>query len=271
MTIQQDFISYHKSIGGELKIAQNRIRDLIGRSHFQTDGEHKEFILRKVITNYAPEIFRIGTGFVCYPNQNQELPLDDSKNSGQIDILITSRMKPTLYKSDELHFVTSDSVEAIIEVKSKVANGEKLKSTINKLSLDVKRIRERSSNHQKCWAGLFIYDKGELNDTQVLEMLQLVTNNDPLAAINCISIGENLFIRFWENGHPISNLNQSKRWHSYELQELSQAYFISNLISHLSFGFEELSEKAWFPIVGTKEINRLKYAELTQRKARCFE
>ena len=54
--IQQDFVGYHKSIGDVLKNSEKRVRNLIGSSHWLTDGEHKESILRKVITEFSPEI-----------------------------------------------------------------------------------------------------------------------------------------------------------------------------------------------------------------------
>lgn len=252
MTIRQDFISYHKSIGDELKNSENRIRNLIGRSHWLTDGEHKESILRKVISDFAPEIFRIGSGFVCYPAT--------SNNSSQIDILITSKMSPTLYKNGELHFVTPDCANAIVEVKTKLNNGKNLTSVIHNLSQQVRLIR--NSNPQ-CWAGLFIYESGNLTEEVVLSALQEVTSNDPLNAINCIAIGEHKFIRYWVNGHSENNLGQEPVWHAYDLSSLAQPYFISNLISHLSPSFSEDSAEAWFPIAETKEVHKTKYAMLS--------
>ncbi|MEN8258710.1 MAG: DUF6602 domain-containing protein [Thermodesulfobacteriota bacterium] len=267
MPIQQDFLSYHKSIGRELKSSERRIRDLIGSSHWLTDGEHKESILRKVISDFAPEIYRIGTGFVCYPgvaNGNQN-------NSGQLDILITSKMNPTLYKSGELHFVTPDCANAIIEVKTKVSNGEKLREVLSKLSNDIESIRNNSDNSTSCWAGLFIYNTGQLTDRNVLEMLQSVTNGDRMRVINCVAIGENKFVRFWEHGHSTSNLGQDPIWHSYDLRDLSHAYFVSNLISHLSPNFDDISSEAWFPVTGSKEIHRSLYAKLADNVAFEFQ
>lgn len=260
MTIQQDFISYHKSIGEVLKNSENRIRNLIGRSHWLTDGEHKESILRKVISDFAPEIYRIGSGFICYPSS--------SDNSTQIDILVTSKMNPTLYKSGELHFVTPDCANAIVEVKTKLTNGDSLTGVIRGLSEQVRRIRTSNTN---CWAGLFIYEAGRLTDENVLEALQTVVNNDPLGAINCVAIGENKFVRYWATGHSQSQLPQEPVWHAYELNSLSQPYFISNLISHLSPSFTEDHAEAWFPISESKEIHKTKYATLTGNEVRDFD
>lgn len=260
MTIQQDFISYHRSIGEVLKNSENRIRNLIGRSHWLTDGEHKESILRKVIADFAPEIFRIGSGFICYPSS--------SDNSTQIDILVTSKMNPTLYKSGELHFVTPDCANAIIEVKTRLTNGENLTSVILSLSQQVSRIRVSNPD---CWAGLFIYEAGRLTDEHVLNTLQTIAANDPLGVINCVAIGKNHFVRYWANGHTQSQLPAEAVWHAYELSGLAQPYFISNLISHLSPNFTESNAEAWFPITESKEVHKTKYAMLAGTEVNNFE
>jgi hypothetical protein len=266
MPIQQDFLSYHQSIGQELKSSESRIRNLIGSSHWLTDGEHKESILRKVISDFAPEIYRVGTGFVCYPG----IINGDETNSGQLDILITSKVNPTLYKSGELHFVTPDCANAIIEVKSRMTNGQQLDGVITKLSNDIKAIRSNSANGPSCWAGLFIYNEVGLTDTNVLQALQRTASKDPLRAINCVAIGVNKFVRFWENGNSTSQLGNDPIWHSYGLDGLSHAYFVSNLVSHLSPTFDDTSSEAWFPISGSKEVHRLRYAKLASEEVNEF-
>lgn len=99
MPIQQSLLSYISSIGSELKNSKDRIRNLIGSSHWLTDGEHKETILGNVLKNHIPEIFNIGSGFVCYPGI-------ESNSSNQLDVLITHKYNPTLYKLDNMFVVT---------------------------------------------------------------------------------------------------------------------------------------------------------------------
>lgn len=264
MPIEQDFLAYHKSIGEELKTSEKRVRNLIGDSHWLTDGEHKESILRKVMNDFLPEIYRVGTGFVCYPNSESTM-----KNSGQIDILITSKFNPTLYKSGELHFVTPECTNAIVEVKTELSNGENIKKVLLKLSKEVKTIRE-NSNEQRCWAGLFVYNQGNIKEDEVLKTLQEIANNDINGIINCISIGENIFFRFWENGHPMANIGREPVWHSYEIKNLSHAYFISNLVAYLSTSFTQNSADAWFPIPNTKERHKMYYAKLSETEVHKF-
>jgi hypothetical protein len=258
MAIQQDLVAYHKSISSELKSTKSRIRQLIGSAHWQTDGEHKESILRKVIEDFAPESLRIGKGFVCYPNSE----LSDAKSSKQIDILITSKSKPTLYKDIDLHLVTADAVEAIVEVKTKLQVGESLESALASLSNNTRRIRENSRNQNSCWAGLFVYESGSVSHQSILEALQKIVNHDEKSAINCVAVGADLFVRFWLDGHPTSSPTREPMWHSYQLKDLAHSYFISNLIMHLSPNSPEETSSAWFPIPNSKESYKHSYAKL---------
>lgn len=98
MAIQQNFLAYQESLLEELRSTQDKVRHLIGSRHWQTDGEHKEASLRSVFRSRLPETVRIGRGFVCYPAERD--------SSGQLDILITSKYQPTLYRDGELMFVT---------------------------------------------------------------------------------------------------------------------------------------------------------------------
>lgn len=262
MAITQDLVAYHKSIGFELKSSKDRIRDLIGNAHWLTDGEHKESILRKVISNFSPETFRVGQGFVCYPDSQPP----NTKSSTQIDVLITSKSQPTLYKDSDLHLVTPDTVYAIVEVKTELQQGESLRNVLRKLSSEARRIRTNSRSSIPCWAGLFVYDSGNIGDENLLGTLQEITE-DISATINCVAIGNQLFARFWPEGHPGSGLENGPMWHSYELDNLAQPYFISNLISHLS---PLLQEDAWFPIPGTKEVHRRHYARLGRDRVDRF-
>jgi len=134
LTIRQDFLSYQVTISNALKLEQNRIRHLIGDKHWPTDGEYKEQILRDVISDFIPEVYRVGSGFVCYP--------EIQSSSGQLDILITSTHYPTLYKQGNLHFVTADAARAIIEVKTKISRDKKLNEVVEKLCSQIEKIRK---------------------------------------------------------------------------------------------------------------------------------
>ena len=282
----RNFVDYHKSIASELDVLKDRIRHLIGSAHWLTDGEHKEAILRKIISNYLPEAFHVGRGFVCYPG---------GESSTQLDILITTKSKPTLFKDGELVFVTPDAVRAIVEVKTKQTSSD-LKDTVKKLAEELQKVRDCHRSADSCWWGVFVYEPGSgLNYSNTRNGNALSTGHKNLLlamheasardstfeahrVINCASVGKSSFARFWRTGHQAGNTRiTTDTWHSYELQDdlkgLAQAYFLSNLVEHLSNGimFDGFdSQYAWFPIHGGKEKHRKGFIRADDNEPQAF-
>lgn len=153
-------------------------------------------------------------------------------------------------------------------MKTKINSRDSFRSVLTKLSQETHKIRESNAD---CWSGLFIYESSLQNvDGVILALLQEITANNQLSAINYVCVGRHAFIRFWDNGQPDSGLESRPIWHSYELNNLAQAYFVSNLVSHLSTNFSEHTSDAWFPIQGLKEIHRLMYVYLTEGDVESF-
>jgi hypothetical protein len=279
MTIQSDFVRYHRSISDELNAVKDRVRHLIGGAHFPTDGEYKEVVLRKVLRGRMPGNFHIGRGFICF----RDGP------STQIDVLVTKGDKPVLFKDGDLVFVTPDSVAAILEVKTRLLNPSDYKDPLNKLANLSARIfaAEREYNDQpdqieKCWTGLFIYDEainGNLDERQnaarrrsdaVLPILSEVAGGNQCKAINCISAGPDLFIRYWPTGtEGLNGGLHGSGWHSYHFDHaphrgLAPAYFIGNLIMDICPGLYPEARYYWFPIQDEwgKEQHRLDGIEM---------
>jgi len=170
---------------------------------------------------------RIGRGFVC----GRDEP------STQMDILISENSKPTLFKDGDLMIVTPDCVKAIIEVKTKLDTPGAFHEVLKKLADQAEKIRRGqvvansvvghiSDSH--CWVGLFIYDtsqveKGEDPSTHfgkisgiVLQELSRSVGNNLARVINCISIGSDLFIRYWPKGTAhLGGMLHKTGWHSY--------------------------------------------------------
>lgn len=160
MPVQPDFVKYHQSIADELKATQNRVRNLIGDRHWQTDGEHKESILRTVLRARLPSSLLVGRGFICF----REGP------STQIDILITDANKPTLFKDGDLVIVTPDCVRAVIEVKTKLDAQNDYQEALSKLADVAAKIRRNNvfgnippEPPHECWAGLLVFEEPQIN------------------------------------------------------------------------------------------------------------
>jgi hypothetical protein len=275
MNIQQNFIAYQESITEELKAARDRIRNLIGEEHWLTDGEHKEAVLRKVLHSYLPESVRIGKGFVCYPRGFANLDTPDRASSGQIDILLTSRNKPTLFKDGDLVIVTADAVEALIEVKTRLYRRNNhetgIATVLTNLAQKAKDVRQ-NSRQKRCLAGLFVYQSdSEIDHRYLLEKIQEASQGDSARVVDYIAFGPDTFVRFWENGEQ--NVNSpiaGPVWHSYRLQNLAQTYFINNIVFSLSADIPSESQIALFPLEGGKENRRCYYISLASGQAEEF-
>ena len=253
-SMQRNLLEYHKSIAEELQVAQNQIRNLIGSAHWQSDGEHKEAVLRKTLRAHLPETVQVGKGFVCYPD-------GETDTSRQIDILLTSRAKPALFRDGEMTVVTPDAVEAIIEVKTNLA-GAQIEETLRRLANDAERIR-RLRPHPPCGVGLFVFGEITANDEQVLNHLINIADGSPDRAVSWIAAGPDRFFRFWTRGtEDVYSPVGGPVWHSYQLDGLAHAYFVSNAVCDISGNVPRAMEFPWFPIPGGKEVHRRWYAQL---------
>jgi hypothetical protein len=260
MSVKQDLNAYQQSIVDELRITRNRVRQLIGPRHWQTDGEHKETVLREVLRSHLPESVRVGTGFVCYPTPVErdvypsrrgqyEEPLT-TPSSGQLDILITDKRKPTLLKEGDVAFVTADAVQAIIEVKTGLRKGRSeqgLERVLYDLASEAESIRYEAQEAGFCWAGLFVFEKRRIDDLYLLRTLQKVTKKNVYRAVNCVALGAHIFVRFWHTQVAIE-LMGGPFWRSYRLENLAPTYFIGNMVTWLSRGIPQDARRAWFPL-----------------------
>ena len=52
MTLKPNIKKFHESLGKELLDVKDRVRYLIGDSHWVSDGEHKEAVLKEVISRF---------------------------------------------------------------------------------------------------------------------------------------------------------------------------------------------------------------------------
>ncbi|MFA5062810.1 MAG: DUF6602 domain-containing protein [Candidatus Omnitrophota bacterium] len=245
------FTEYLKSLSAEMQVTKDRIRLLIGDRHWQTDGEHKEAILRKMIRSVIPSKLSICRGFMV--NHLQD-------GTGQIDILILDRLnKPVLFQDDELVITTPDCVRGIIEVKTRINSATELDEILLKMS-DYLEFQKKYSDIA-AFGGLFVYEDSAISNEDVLKALYESAKKDQARAVNWMSIGLDRFFRFWPNElNPAAKIGGDSFWHSYELRDLSQAYFISNVMWDVSkqginslFSVER-ADKVWFPLPEGKEF-----------------
>ncbi|PEM44326.1 DUF6602 domain-containing protein [Bacillus toyonensis] len=236
-----NMIRYFSSISDELSSLKYRIRNLMDDPHWLTDGEWKESVLRNILRRYLPETIAVGRGFIYSPN----------RCSTQIDILLYDVSYPILFKDGDLVFVTPDAVRGIIEVKSNVTT-QTLNVAFNKLVANARLINtSRPNAHNPCFTGLFSYETEIHDHNRLLQLLNKKCNGNLKNTITHVCLGESTFLRFWaKSPERIENI-----WHSYHLENLAPAYFITNLLETISSHSITLNANTWFPL-DTKETQK---------------
>ncbi|USD42720.1 hypothetical protein J4N42_19010 [Vibrio sp. SCSIO 43135] len=232
---------YFKSISMELKALENRIRYLIHETHWLTDGEWKESILRQVIQRSCPQNISVGRGFV----------LTDAGNSRQIDILLYDNTQPVIYSDGDLVFIQPSSCRGIIEVKSTYSS-EVYRDACKSISETAKIVRD-SQPGIDIFVGVFIYEMQGTEPRVVLDVLKELTDQHHHKTIDHICLGQNKFVKFWEQC-PRTRTDDYNHWHQYRLCDMSFGYFIHNLLSVISGHRLVRNEMIWFPVQG-KENN----------------
>lgn len=109
---------YLESLGLELESQMNRVRALIGESHWITDGHHKEYLLAGVLERFLPTGFTACRGFVVRDQSARDL-------SKEQDLLvIDTRSQRPLFLQHGIAVTFLEQVVAAISVKTKMAPEE---------------------------------------------------------------------------------------------------------------------------------------------------
>ena len=251
---------FQMSITQELDTIKNRVRNLIGNSHWASDEWYKETILKNVIRRFLPSNLSIGTGFIINKNTR-----GDTQISRQIDIIIYDNTIPVLFSEGDFVITTHKNVKGIIEIKTKIYDNQ-FQETIHPAEENGKLIGKGIFN------GIFSYDyEGNINSKNIKQALkhleQALKRSE--GYLNHISLGHHVFIKFWkkEDGTrlnpPVQNC-QNDFYNVYTLADLSFSYFISNL-RELTCS-SSLDDRWWFlyPIIETKERLRVQTICLDQ-------
>lgn len=147
------------------------------------------------------------------------------------------------------------------ELESRENSRRCLSSALSVFADRVQSIRQRAK--KRCWAGLFVFECGSVSHHDLLHTLQNITDGKNDRVIDSIAVGGDLFVHFWENGRgQVGGPLDEPVWHSYEIPRLAPAYFISNIVVHVSPDIPDDEQLAWFPIEGGKEIKRVCFAPL---------
>lgn len=233
--------NYFKSLTLELEALTNRVRSFIRGSHWPTDGEWKESILRSFLRRNLPESVQVGRGFVITEN-------DTSK---QIDILIYDSTKPVLFRDGDLVFVTPDAVLGIIEVKASL-NSTTFKKSIEKLCDNAELIQVEYPG-QRVY-GLFSFKDQTRRIETTLGAVQASVGGNWARIVHCICLGDSKFIRYWNLDPEEKRLLD--KWHAYRLEGMAPGYFIHNIIERICPQSVAQNQALWYPQEG-KEHHKI--------------
>jgi hypothetical protein len=224
---------YFKTLTQELGSQKDRLQNFI--RHWLTVGEYRETVLRNVLRRHLPKSIGVGKGFI----------IGNEITSTQIDILLYDTTKPVLFQEGELLILTPDAALGAIEVKKSITVAE-LEEAVGKLS-DIAQLT--SPNATPNFLGLFVYE-GHLEPDIILTALQGSANQDGRRVINCISIGESDFARYWEHDPEGRSRRLYRYWHAYNLQAKAPGYFLMNVVGHLCRNSVAVYDSLWFPSEG---------------------
>jgi hypothetical protein len=200
---------FQKTIWAELNAVKDRVRNLIWSAHRWEEWRYKEKILQKVIRQYLPKDFSIWWGFII------EKIDDEIHISSQQDIIVYNNTYPVVFCEGDFVITTPNSVKAIVEVKSKIADYSKFNDILSRFSwMDD---FHNFGNRNDIFKWLFSYES-----TLDFNTIENSINKDNLKHLNHISFNNDYFMKYRNNDWEFFNL--------YEINGYSFSYFLSNLL-----------------------------------------
>jgi hypothetical protein len=239
-----DPADYYRSLTAETNALKDRVRLLIDDAHWLTDGEWKESVLRSVLRRHLPANIGVGRGFIISP----------TSVSKQIDVLIYDASYPLLHQDADLVFVTPDAVRGIIEVKATLRRRE-IVSILKRLSYNAALLPDGA---ESAFVGLFGYQSelGATAESYLLGKLKDGAGGRRAAAINHVSAGTSLFVRFWTDD-PLDPQIAMNVWRTYQMDDMARGYFIFNAIEVAVGKRVKDNLWAWFPNQGKQYTQEL--------------
>ena len=126
------------------------VRNLIGDTHWLSDGHHRESILRDFIEVFLPTNVAISSGFVKPPNSRYRC-------SNEIDILVSDvQSRVHYYNQNGFRIIPPEALVALIEVKS-THSKKKLKEALQN-TCSAQLIFQEFANVRTVWSGIAFFD-----------------------------------------------------------------------------------------------------------------
>lgn len=249
--------AYFRSLTTECSSLRDRVRHFIGSTHWLTDGEGKESILRNMITRVAPDSVKVGRGFV----------VDHQNVSTQVDVLFYDASHPVLYRDGDLVFISPSACRGAIEVKTSLTMSE-LEYASEKLATVAKAVR--SVKRKDVFVGIFSYElefSSRFRES-VLDVVKDASQGDRMRVVNHVAVGKSLFVKYWKfhpdrpggltriptHRPPANCWGDYKFWHLYEMKNMAYGYFIHNALVSMASNLSTEEENVYFPEKGKETM-----------------
>ncbi len=103
---------YLKSLADEIQVQSHRVRNLIGDSHWLTDGHHKEYLLLNLLSRFLTGSLIASRGFVI-SHQNKLL-----RSTEQDILIIDTSIEPPLFNQGGVVVSFPEAVIASVSIKT---------------------------------------------------------------------------------------------------------------------------------------------------------
>jgi hypothetical protein len=120
-----DRTAYFKSLADELAAQAQRVRHLIGDSHWLSDGHHKEYLLSTLLGRHLPAGVLLSRGFVVDPHNSAAISHEQDL------LLVDATTEGCLFDQGGLIVALARSVLATISVKSRLTKPTLLEAAAN--------------------------------------------------------------------------------------------------------------------------------------------
>jgi len=116
----KDLEKFFGSTAMALDAQGQRVRNLIGDAHWQSDGTYKERLLKNSIREIVPSTFKVGDGFLIYRKDKEQEHFEVSR---QTDVLVyDDRFVAPIFRDGDFAIILAETALAAIEVKSSWGN-----------------------------------------------------------------------------------------------------------------------------------------------------
>jgi hypothetical protein len=119
-------LRFSSTYAAELKAQRARLDELIGEAHWLSVGSYKEALVRRILREWMPRQFDVGTGFVLAQHEGKRLI------SNQVDVLIwDATAHAPIFRDGEFVIVPPEACRAAIEIKGNLDHASLCDAIVN--------------------------------------------------------------------------------------------------------------------------------------------